>query len=60
MKIFLKFIGLYLLACISWGKYMWDKSQEVHSPFFKYLALAIVISSFFYLIFLYLNRKKGS
>jgi len=58
MKNTLKFIGLYLLACLSWGKYMWNKSQEIHTPIFKYLALVILIFSFIYLIYIITNRKK--
>ncbi len=49
-KNFLKFILFYLLACVSWGKYAWDKIHESDSIVFKVIAFIFLLVSFYFLI----------
>jgi uncharacterized membrane protein len=61
-KFFFKLILLFFLGCLSWGKYMWNKSQEKEGLIFKIIAVIFLIISVYYLIILILSliEKKES
>lgn len=55
-KLFFKFLILFSLACVFWGKYMWDKIQENSTGFlFKILAVSFLLVSFYFLGYLILK-----
>lgn len=52
---FLYSLLFYILSCLSWGKYMWDKSQNNEGLFFKIIAIIFLIIGFYFLIVAILN-----